>query len=294
MTQPLTMQQHRERMLAQKAAQQKQPQDPRRTAAVGVANTPLVTAISDAFVAATTSESVAPTDELGHLRSPVQNIELRLSSQMERLKLVKAVSTKVQMKSEWLPEYHGYIDGCLATEAHGQNNLLMHLMSWAIDTGDYPLAVRIGQYGILNNMVMPAPYKRSVAEILAENCAEAFNADPQLAASHSDLIDRILETVRGEDIVDQVNAKIYKAKGIALADNQPVEALNAYKIALRLDPNVGVKKSIEQLERQVKKSNAQVSSPDAPSGSQDVITEASVSAVADPASTASSESDVGA
>lgn len=288
MAKPQSMQQHRERMLAEKAARLNRSPDPRRVAIVGagIANTAM--AMAQALQPAADA-AVQSGIELGSTHSPVQNIELRLSSQMTQLKSVKSIQTKEALKAEWLPEYHGYIEGTLANPAAGQNNALIHLMVWAIDAGDYSLAIRIGQYGILNDMVMPEPYSRSIAEVLAETCAERFKTDSAVAVAHTEQIQLLLEVVRGSDMVDQVYAKLYKVLGMALNDSKPVEALNAYKIALRLDSNVGVKKAIETLERQLKKGNATESHSDAPSGSQDAPTAASAAVVADPASTASTD-----
>ncbi len=66
------------------------------------------------------------------------------------------------------------------------------------------------------------------------------------------------------DMPDQVKAKIHKAAGRAgVANGEPAaETILAFKRALELDKNVGVKKDIEQLERAIKKA-AEQAEPDA-------------------------------
>ena len=200
-----------------------------------------------------------------------QNIELRLQSYLDQLSNIRAIDKKVEFKKQWLPEFQGYIDACLAQSPAEQNHALMHLLVWAIDVEDLALAARIGQHAILNGMVMPERYKRTVAEVLAENIGEACIKNVDLAIEHADLLESITEMIRGEDIVNEAHAKIYKALGLGLEESKPTEALAAFKNALRLNVNVGVKKNIEKLERLLKR-NTTESSHDQPSGSQDVAT----------------------
>lgn len=65
-----------------------------------------------------------------------------------------------------------------------------------------------------------------------------------------------VETVAGlladQDMPDQVRARLHKALGLAQSESQPQEALAQFLRALQLDENVGVKKLIEQLERQIR------------------------------------------
>ena len=85
-------------------------------------------------------------------------------------------------------------------------------------------------------------------------------------------------------MVDQVRAKIFRSLGDALNEAQPVEALNAYKNALRLNSKVGCKKEITALEKLLNKQSTE-SSPDATVGSQAVSTANQTADGTDPAST---------
>jgi hypothetical protein len=44
-------------------------------------------------------------------------------------------------------------------------------MIWAVDAGQYELAVRIAEYALLNDMVMPEGHSRGIAEFITEQCA---------------------------------------------------------------------------------------------------------------------------
>ena len=266
-----SMREHREKMLAIKAQKMAQSPDPRLRKKAVIMGFDPGAAESDQTVILTQS-------------SPTANIELRLFNHMSQLKDTKSTQDKIAKKKEWLPEYFGYIDGCLAVSPSAQNTTLVTLMVWAVDAGEYELAVRIAEFATLNDMVMPEGHIRGIAEFVTEQCAIDFCDDLDLAIAHAELIKKIIELGVGEQMVDQARAKIYRALGDALKDAQPIEAQNAYKNALRLDSKVGCKKDLTTLEKLLTKQTTE-SSPDATVGSQADSPEASATDASVPAST---------
>ena len=270
-----SMREHREKMLAMKSQKMAQSPDPRlrkKTVIMGV----------DPGAPEGDKSGIIPP-------SPTTNNELRLFNHMNQLKETKSTQEKIAKKKEWLPEYFGYIDGCLAVSPAAQNTTLVTLMVWAVDAGEYELAVRIAEFAILNDMVMPEGHIRGIAEFVTEQCAIDFCDDLDLAIAHAELIKKIIELGVGEQMVDQARAKIYRALGDALKDAQPIEAQNAYKNALRLDSKVGCKKDLTTLEKLLTKQTTE-SSPDATVGSQADSPEASATDASVPASTDSNVS----
>lgn len=265
------MRQHREKMLAERALKAQQSLDPRdkRSTAWDLASDP--------------DQSVQIPAELLN-QGNVPNVELRMFNHLNILSGMKSIQERISKKVEWLPEYSGYIDGCLAISPAPQNTTLVHLMIWACDANDFELAVRIAEYVVLNDMVMPEGYSRSTAEFVTEQCAEVFIDDNDLAIANASLIERIISLGEGEQIVDEVRAKIYRALGDALNQAQPIEAVSAYKNALRYNPKARCKKDLEQLEKRLRLT-ANESSPDATVGSQADSTADQNSAESDPAST---------
>ncbi|ENW82709.1 hypothetical protein F909_00980 [Acinetobacter sp. ANC 3929] len=266
-----SMRQHREKMLAERAIKAQQSQDPRvkRTFAVDLASGPDQTV-------------QIPTELLNQGNQP--NIELRMFNHLNILSGMKSIQERIAKKAEWLPEYVGFIDGCLAVSPAPQNTTLVHLMIWACDVNDFELAVKIAEYVVLNDMVMPEGYSRSTAEFITEQCAEVFIDDEDLAIANASLMERIIGLGDGEPMVDEVRAKIYRALGDALSQAQPNEAVSAYKNALRYNPKAGCKKDLEQLEKRLRQL-ATGSSPDATVGSQAVTVADLNAAATDPAST---------
>lgn len=264
-----SMRQHREKMLAEKALKAQQSPDPRQKQNVA------------ADLASTAAQAIQAGAEA---LAGVPNVELRMFNHLNILKDMKSIQERIAKKAEWLPEYLGFIEGCLAVSPAPQNTTLVHLMIWATDANDFELAVRIAEYVVLNDMVMPEGYTRTTAEFVTEQCAEVFINDTDLAIANASLIERIISLGEGEQIVDEVRAKIYRALGDALNQAQPMEAVSAYKNALRYNPKAGCKKDLEQLEKRLRL-NANESSPDATVGSQAVSTANQTADGTDPAST---------
>lgn len=280
---PSLFKQHFEQALAEKHQQQQ----------LDAARKPQrVNGLRPATPVAEAAESANPS------ASASANIELRFHADMQRIKQLQSIDARIALKADMLPHYHGWIDGILAVANPNQNDMLLHLMVWNIDVGDFELALQIGEYAILNGYVMPEPYSRSVASVLAEQISEGLLADLDGITDQLPLIERLADLTNPEDMVDQIRAKVHKCLGLALQVARPKEALAALESAKRLHKKVGVTPDINKLRKQL---NSQAvldddkddeptepeSSRDAPSGSQDT-TSTSDAPVADPASTAPS------
>ncbi len=266
------MRQNRERKLAEKAVRLAQSPDPRLRKKK----------MSMGFDPGSPEGDYSATVPVEN--SPTGNIELRMFSQLQQLADIRSIQEKIAKKAEWLPEYAGYIEGCLVTSPAPQNNVLVRLMIWAADVGDYEQAVRIAEFALLNEMVMPEGHTRSIAEFITEQCSQDFIKDHELAVKNASVIEKIIEIGTGESMVDEVRAKGFRALGDALRDAQPVEALNAYKNALRFNTNAGCVKQVTQLEKKLNLQPTE-SSPDATVGSQADASSVSTENESVPAST---------
>lgn len=175
---------------------------------------------------------------------------LQLADHKRSLKAIQSVERKIEAKRGMIPAYQGYIEGVLASNSGRQDDILMTIMVWKVDTGDYPGALEIGQYAISHGLVTPEQYQRDTATLLAEEIAEAaLNGTPV----PEEYLIRADELTADHDMPDQVRAKLKRALGEAYAaaeKNQLAEA--ALNRAIELNPNVGVKKQLDHLRRKNK------------------------------------------
>lgn len=180
---------------------------------------------------------------------------MRLGEDRRRLKGVQSTVKKAEIKQEVLPGYTAWVDGVLDADGAQQDDVLMYVMLWRIDAGDYPGALCIGRHALRHGWVMPQGFNRNVQTLLAEEMADAAKA-ALLADAPFDagLLMQTLDAIGTRDMPDQSRARLHKSLGWVLRENDPESALNHLKTALQLDERCGVKKDIEQLERLLRKS----------------------------------------
>lgn len=178
---------------------------------------------------------------------------LQLNEDRRRLKGIQSTVTKAQIKVEVLPKYAAWVEGVLSADGAQQDDVIMYVMLWRIDAGDYAGALTIGRHALKHGWVMPVG-KRNTATVLTEEMADAAKA-AILAGTPFDanLLLKTLDAVDGEDMPDQSRARLHKSIGWVQTESDPASALNHLKHALQLDEKCGVKKDIEQLERKLRK-----------------------------------------
>lgn len=189
------------------------------------------------------------------------NYELMLAQLAEhrhQLKGIQSTEAKAARKLALLPEYDAYIDGALASDAGGQDDIITTLMVWHIDAGSFERAVQIGEYVIRHGLAMPDQYKRSPAAALVEETAEAaIKAKASGEPFDLRLLNRLANITSGIDMHDQIRAKLHKAIGLTLGKDEASkvyleEAVIHLTRALELHDKSGVKKEIEAIERRIK------------------------------------------
>ncbi|EPN1928653.1 phage terminase small subunit [Cronobacter dublinensis] len=203
-------------------------------------------------------------------RTAHEQILHRLRMDQSALRKVQSDQAKAAMKRQLLPNYEGWIEGTLAGGSGRQDEVITTLMVWAVDAGDYALAVRIGRYVVSHNLLMPDRFNRTPATVLVDEIC-----DPILVQVKADdstditpylaVLDDVEVITANSDMPDVVRAKLCKARAFALRSGTAEEqetALSLLRKALTLDAGAGVKKEIERLARVVKKASATTDSVD--------------------------------
>lgn len=197
-------------------------------------------------------------------RAAHEQIMHRLRMDQSALRRVQSDQAKAAMKRQLLPHYEGWIEGTLDGDSGRQDEVIVTLMVWAIDAGDYVLAARIGRYVVTHGLLMPDRFNRTAATVLVDEICDpilvqvkaddATDVTPYLA-----VLDEVADFTSGSDMPDVVRAKLYKARAFALRNGTTEEQITALELlrqALTLDAGAGVKKEIDRLARAVKKAAA--------------------------------------
>lgn len=180
------------------------------------------------------------------------------------LKTIKSIQAKIEKKRELLPDFMPYINGVLSEGKGAKDDVLMTMMVWCIDVGDFEKALEIGAYAVKHNIETPDQYDRDTVSILAEEIAEGVKTQLEKEGADADalanVMARAVAVVGDHDMHDQIKAKLHKSYGYALrAAEDPEGALEQLKQALTLNERIGVKQDIQQLERQLKNAGEKAS-----------------------------------
>lgn len=182
---------------------------------------------------------------------------LQLAEDRRRLKGVQSTVKKAQIKVELLPKYTAWADGVLAAGGAQQDDVLMFLMLWRIDAGDFAGGLQIAAHAIKHGWVLPqALGRRNVQTVVAEELADQAEAAQRMKADFpADVLLQALSLTDALDMPDQSRARLHKAIAAVISESRPAAALNHYTFALQLDPRCGVKKDKERLERHLRNSH---------------------------------------
>ncbi|MDA5521480.1 phage terminase small subunit [Yersinia kristensenii] len=187
----------------------------------------------------------------------------RLRIDQRRLSQFQSHITRAEMKREMLPAYDGWLDGVLTANSGQSDEIVTTCMVWSVDAGLYRDALRLAEYVIGHNLPMADKYQRTAACFVVDQMSEAALLSFKITlpavspAIEIDILLRLQELTADTDMPDEARAKLLKAIGYTqrestnLADQ--ASALIWLQRALAAHTDVGVKKDIEVLERNLKK-----------------------------------------
>lgn len=182
---------------------------------------------------------------------------LQLAEHRRRLKQIESIERKIEAKRAFLQEYTDWVVGVLKGDRGGQDDVLVTVMVWMIDTGDLVGALPLVEYALRHGLTMPDQYQRKLGTVVAEEYADtALKRIGVLVTTRPEIeaLNAVAHLTRGNDMPDEVRAKLLKALGYMLREvGESADALGFLREALRLNDKVGVKKEIERLEREVAK-----------------------------------------
>jgi hypothetical protein len=184
----------------------------------------------------------------------------KLQQDQLRLKNVQSTAAKGNLKAKLLPDYQPYVDGVLAGGQGAQDDVLVTLMVWNFDAGQFDAGLDIAEYVLRHKMAMPDRFARTTGCLVAEEVATAaLTAQKTGAEFPLDVLTRTALITEGEDMPDEARAKLTLALGRAtlrgLDESNPgqpgqVQAgIDLLTQAIQLHSSCGGKKDLERAER---------------------------------------------
>ena len=188
-----------------------------------------------------------------------------LYDQRNLLAGLQSAQAREAHKAQVLPEIRPYLDGVLQANAGGADAIVSHCAVWAIDAGDWPLAIELAAYVVRHSLAMPDDFKRNAPTTMADMLADAALAGRMPASIAPQLLANLLDITADANMPDQTRAKNHKAIAYGLAGKttragEPGDwskvspaalqlALHHLQLAEQLDDKCGVKKDIQAVSR---------------------------------------------
>ena len=196
-----------------------------------------------------------------------------LHEDLRTLHGIQSKEAKAAKKADLIQTYLPWLEGALAIQdrvAAPQDEIVVTCMIWAVDIRAWDLADMLAAHVIRHNLQMPERFHRGAAAYMVSEIARTALAEP--GSVPHEVLERTLPLSEPpHDMKDDTRAKLQRALGeswqrraedfdpaaeTAFAGGKPAmidAALGQMRRAFELDDKVGVKKPIEQLEREAKK-----------------------------------------
>ncbi|MEJ6008687.1 phage terminase small subunit [Novosphingobium aquae] len=214
-----------------------------------------------------------PMPSEGPVASEYQSLLARLHEDLRRLHDIQSTDAKVALKRDLIKGYMPWIEGVLTSTIEGaapQDEIVVTCFIWSLDIREWTLGLDLFNHINTHGLQLPERFHRSPRGVLLSEMSDAALADPG-SVPHDTLLAIRPGPDPVPDVKDETMARVQRAIGeswslqadsfdpsteSAAAGGKAMlvdAALAALREAIRLDPKVGVKKQIEQLEREAKK-----------------------------------------
>lgn len=189
----------------------------------------------------------------------MQQDQLRLSN-------LQSTEAKAQLKAQLLPEYEPYIAGVLESGKGAQDDVVVTVMLWRFDAGDFVGGLQVAGYVLEHKLKMPDRFNRTTGCVVAEEVAEAaLKAIKAGGTFDPAVLEQARQLTADEDMPDQVRAKLHLALGklaFKAVDSEKVDAIALENLAtakaqftraIELNDMCGGKTDLATVERLLKK-----------------------------------------
>jgi len=178
-----------------------------------------------------------------------ESILLRqFSVDRNRLATIRSRVNRIEAKRGLLKNYQAWLDGFMQSPGNNpaQRDVFVWLLLWTVDVGHWQAAYKLAVFAMEQGINSPASFSRTLAETVTEQICDGLNKSGEQAANRA-LLDDLYELVRGQDMADQISAKLHKACGLACYESDKNRAHFMLSTAIKLNRNSGVKRLLKQL-----------------------------------------------
>lgn len=155
---------------------------------------------------------------------------------------------KLAYKRERFPHYMPWVNGLIEGDCGGRDKVLQYMFVWAIDIGEIDQFLKIAAY--MEKHQIDPPFETKLPTFISDNARENLN--------HLTLDEAILlaDFIADKDVQENSYAQFLRGLGEKILESEALDERGAHLVmkywrkALMLDPNVGIKKRLEKLEKE--------------------------------------------
>lgn len=143
----------------------------------------------------------------------IENLARELDADVAKLKAIKSVKEKIQVKAETLvPKYMPAVKSLIASNS--ADPILGQILVWLFDIEDIPNAMEVALHCIEHEVPMPERFKRDLHDYLCDTIVEWAEKEFEADRSVEPYFSKICEISRDWNMPDQVWAKLYRLQGM--------------------------------------------------------------------------------
>ncbi len=212
-------------------------------------------------------------EESNPATSEYQQLLAKLHDDLRALSEIQSIEMRIEKKRSMIQAFLPWCEGALSIEEGAQapqDEILVTVMIWALDIQNWDLALTIAAHCIKHGLALPERYSRTLGCLVTEEIAE-YAIQNEGKVPHEVLMRARPGDGPEYDMPDQARAKFHRALGESFArqaetfdpkaESAPAggkpalidSALSELHRALQLNKKVGVKKHVQELEREAKK-----------------------------------------
>lgn len=183
-----------------------------------------------------------------------QLLHIKLQADLLRLAAQPSREARTLLQAKLLASetYAHYLAQVLQGQGStGEDPVLVRCMIWAFNTGDIQQALALARPVMERGLAMPDEFKANAAVFVCRELAYWALAQQKAGNSPQPYLDEVWSWSHRIDKPDQIEARLYKAKGLECQQNQPQQALELLERAQALDDSVGVTQLIKRLRKQL-------------------------------------------
>lgn len=206
--------------------------------------------VAQPYTAANALNSPANAQKHLKLMESALDVDLERISQIDSRELRQALK-----RDELLPKYLEYVQRYRDSGLNYANPVLMYVLVWLFDTAQFEQGLELATFAMAQGQKLPERFDRNIQTFVGDEVIEWAEAEQKAGRSPEPYVSNLLPLVDGEwKLFERIPARYHKLLGVlAMERKEWANAIEHFKRAETLYPEIGVKTRREACEKELRK-----------------------------------------